>query len=550
MKEDNKLSRLSDYYRRTLFNAMGISRKDYEKPLVAVVNSWGEINPGHFHLREIGEEVKKGIIEAGGTPVQFIASGLCDGMSQGSDVDRYSLPYRDITASFIESMAKVHMVDAMVMVANCDKVIPAYLMAAGRLDIPTIMVSGGYMLPGECNGRARVMTDIVEDFGKLEQGIISESQFEETIGTTCIYPGACGLMGTANTDSCVAEALGMSLPYNSTVSAVSSNLKNIARHAGVQILSLLEKGIKPSDIMTEQAFHNAIKLMLAIGGSTNLVIHIPAIAHELGIKLPITLWDKLSKEIPLLAAIKPNHPDYTMVELERAGGIQGVLKNLGSLLDLDVMTVTGKSLKDNLQMVKSSSNDVIRSIDNPHQEEGGLAVLKGNIATGGAIVKQSAVPENMKVFKGPAVVFDSEEEAIEGLLSDRVKPGNVVAIRYEGPKGGPGMRQMQFFMQVLKGMDLEDKVALITDGRFSGTNRGLAIGHVEPEAYTGGLLGLVEDGDEIIIDVPERKILLNVGEEILSQRRSNWVRVEKTVSGLLALYRNNCSSIEGGGYIV
>jgi len=436
MKQNkNELKKLSDYYRRTLFNAIGITKQDYVKPLVVIVNAWGEINPGHIHLKEIAEEVKKGILEGGGTPLQFMASGLCDGMSQGSLVDRYSLPYRDITASFIESMAKVHMVDAMVMLVNCDKVVPAYLMAAARLNIPTIIVTGGYMRPGIYNGEKRVMTDIVEDFGKLKEGKIDEEQIENAIQSTCIYPGACGLMGTANTDSCVTEALGMSLPFNSTVDSTSLELRKIAREAGRQVLTLMKKNVKPSDIMTEKAFINAILLTLAIGGSTNLVIHIPAIANELNIKFPLKLWDELSEKTPLLVRIKPNHPTNTMVELSEAGGIQAVLRNMDTLLNLDTMTVTGKTMKENLEKIKPTNNQLIKTLENPEQTKGGIIVLEGNIASKGAIVKRSAVPRNMFTFKGLAKVYNSEEDAIEGLLTKDVNPGDVVVIRYEGPKG-------------------------------------------------------------------------------------------------------------------
>ena len=543
-----KQAQVGRYYRRTLLNALGVDDKEFKKPLVAIVNGWSEISPGHFHLKAIAEAAKQGVIEAGGHPAEFGAAGLCDGLSVGSLADRFSLPYRDATALYIESMLEANLFDAAIFLPTCDKVVPSFLMAAAKVNIPSILVTGGYSEPGNFNNKPVVMSDIVESFGALEQGKIAKADFEYMLENTCCGPGACPLMATANTVCSVAEGLGMTLPGNATLPATSSNLVKMAREAGRQVLKLLEKGLVPSKIMTRGAIENAIRLTLAIGGSTNLILHIPAIAHLLGYRIDLDRWDKLSSDTPLICKIKPSDPRKTMVDLSKAGGIQAVLKSLESKLNLNVMTVTGRTLASNLKSIHLKNDGVIRTVENPFTKQGGLAVLKGNLAAEGAIVKQSAVPKEMMKFEGPAIVFDSEEEAIEGLMKNKIKDGQMVVLRYEGPKGGPGMRQLQFFMNILCGMKRETKVGLITDGRFSGTNWGLAVGHICPEAMDGGVIALVRDGDIIRIDVSKREINLLLSEEEIKKRAEGWRKPKpKTKGGLLGLYAATTSSAAKNG---
>lgn len=544
----NKQAQVGRYYRRTLLNALGIDKAEFNKPLVAIVNGWSEISPGHFHLRTVADAVKQGVVEGGGHPAEFGAAGLCDGLSVGSLADRYSLPYRDATALYIESMLEANMFDAAVFLPTCDKVVPAYLMAAAKVNIPSIFVTGGYMEPGYFEGKPVVMSDIVEGFGSLEKGQIDPAEFEFMVDHTCQGPGACPLMGTASTVCCVAEALGMTLPGNATIPARSSRLVKTAREAGRRVLDLIHRNIRPSDVMTQGAVENAVKVTLAIGGSTNLVLHLPAIAFLAGRKLELGMWDKLSRETPLICRIKPSDPAKTMVDFAQAGGVQAVMKNLETKLDTRVMTVTGHRLEENLASAQISTSEVVRSLDHPFAAEGGLAVLRGNLAPEGAIVKQSAVPPEMLVFEGQAIVFDSEEEAIEGLLDGKVEDGQMVVIRYEGPKGGPGMRQLQFFMNILCGMQRQTKVGLITDGRFSGTNWGLAIGHVCPEAVEGGSIALLEDGDRIRADIPNRKVDVLLGDLELEARFKAWRRPEpKAKGGLLGLYAATATSAASNG---
>lgn len=543
-----KQAEVGRYYRRTLLNAIGMDGAEFEKPLVAVVNGWSEISPGHFHLRSVAEAVKQGVIEAGGHPAEFGAAGLCDGLSVGSLADRYSLPYRDATALYIESMLEANLFDAAVFLPTCDKVVPSFLMVAAKVNIPSIFVTGGYMEPGCFNDEPVVMSDIVEGFGALEKGQIKRADFDYMLENTCLGPGACPLMATANTVCSIAEALGMSLPGNATIPAASSHLIRMAKNAGRQVLSLLKRGITPSTIMSRAAIENAIKVTLAIGGSTNLVLHIPAIASLLGHQLDLELWDKLSRKTPLICKIKPSDATKTMVDLAKAGGIPAVMKSLEKKLDAGVMTVTGHTLKDNLDAVKIKAGGVVRPLNNPFAKEGGLAVLKGNLAPEGAIVKQSAVPPEMFAFEGEVVVFDCEEDAIEGLMNNSIKDGQMVIIRYEGPKGGPGMRQLQFFMNILCGMKRETKVGLITDGRFSGTNWGLAIGHVCPEAIEGGVIGLLRNGDRIRIDINSRQIDVLLDKKELEKRRKDWkTPPPKAKGGLLGLYAATTSSAARNG---
>lgn len=544
----DKQALVGRYYRRTLLNALGFDDREFKKPLIAVINGWSEISPGHFHLKGIAEAVKQGIIEAGGHPAEVMAVGLCDGLSVGSLADRYSLPYRDITALYIESLLEANLFDAAVFLPTCDKVVPSFLMAAAMVNIPSILVTGGYMEPGFFNNKPVVMSDIVEGFGALEQRRISEADFAYMLENTCCGPGACPLMGTASTVCSVAEGLGMTLPGNATLPATSSNLVKMAREAGRQVIKLLADNLVPSKIMTFEAIENAIRLTLAIGGSTNLILHISALAYLLGYRLDLELWDKLSSDTPLICKIKPSDEIKTMVDLSKAGGIQAVLKSLESKLHTNVLTVTGRTLEENLKNVHLKEGEVIRTINNAYSKEGGLAILKGNLAPDGAIVKQSAVPKEMMRFEGPAIVFDSEEDAIEGLLNRKIKDGQMVILRYEGPKGGPGMRQLQFFMNILCGMKRETKVGLITDGRFSGTNWGLAIGHVCPEAMEGGVIALIEDGDLIRVDIPKRELSVLVSDDELRKRAKLWKKPSPKAKGkLLGLYASITSSAAKNG---
>jgi len=536
------------YYRRTLLNAIGIDDREFSKPLVAVVNGWNEISPGNYHLRAVSEAVKQGILEAGGHPAEFGSLGLCDGLSVGSLADRYSLPYRDATALYIESMLEANLFDAAVFIPTCDKVVPAFLMAAVKVNIPSIFVTGGYMEPGCHEDKPVVMSDIVEAYGGMESGQIDRANFERLLNNACPSPGTCPLMATGNSVASMAEAIGMSIPGNTTTPAMSSMLLKTARSAGRQIIKLLEKDICPRKIVTLGAIENAMRVILAIGGSTNMLLHIGAIAYLAGNPIQLERWAELSQDTPLLSKIKPSVRDITLKEFARAGGIPAVMKSLKDKLDTGVLTVTGFTLEENLSHAEWGDKEIIRTMDNPFAPEGGLAVLKGNLAKEGAIVKQSAVPENMKLFKGQAIVFDSEEDAIEGLIEGRIKDGQVVVLRYEGPKGGPGMRQLQFFMNILCGMERQTKVALVTDGRFSGTNWGLFVGHACPEASEGGNIALIQEGDTIEIDLGKREVNLLVADDELEVRKRRWTPPKpKAVGGLLGLYALNSTSASKHG---
>jgi len=538
-----KQARIGRYYRRTLLNAIGLDEAEFEKPLIAIVNGWNEISPGNYHLRLVADAVKQGVIQEGGHPAEFCAAGLCDGLSVGSLADRYSLPYRDATALYIESMLEANLFDAAVFIPSCDKVVPAFLMAAAKVDIPSIVLTGGYMEPGNFKGQPVVMSDIVEAYGALEKGRIEQNDFEYMLNHTCEGPGICPLMGTGNSVACLAEALGMSLPGNATIAAKSSTLFKVARKAGRKVLDLLEHNIRPSDIMTKGAIENAMKVTLAIGGSTNLLLHLGTIAFLAGHPIELEEWDRLSRETPFMCRIKPSSSKETMVDFAIAGGIPAVMNNLQTKLDTSVMTVTGHLLEKVLDQVQCEPSLVIRTIDDPFSTEGGFAILKGNLALDGAIVKQSAVPPNMMAFEGQAIIFDDEESAIEGLLEGRVQDGQMVVIRYEGPKGGPGMRQLQFFMNILCGMDRQTKIGLITDGRFSGTNWGLAIGHVCPEAFDGGPIALLKNGDRIRVNIPNRRLDVLLSEQELNERSANWRSPKpKAKGGLLGLYAATTSS--------
>lgn len=507
----------SHYERRALFKSMHFDDEDLDRPFIAIANSWNEFIPGHYHLRKVSEAVKTGIWQAGGMPIEFNHIGACDGVADGTVGMHWILPSRDIIAAAIEMMVESQRVDGIVAISTCDKIVPAQLMALARADLPSIMVTGGYMLPGWLNGQRVEAQFINEQYPLWKEGRLTDRDFKAIEDSVCPSCGACCTMGTANTMCIIAEALGMSLPYNGTQCAVNSSLLRIARAAGRKIVELVEKDIRPAAIMTEKAFENAMSIHSAVGGSTNAVIHLPAIAGELGIELPLEKWNEISGKAPHLANITAGS-NYTMQDLDRAGGIPAVMNELGDLLHRDTLTVTGKTLGANTRGKRNLDPDVIRPVDNPVFPQGAIAVLKGNLAPRGAVVKQTAVAKQMLRHRGPAKVFDSEDDAKEALLGSGIVPGDVVIIRHEGPKGGPGMREMYTFQTILCGMGLDASVALITDGRFSGWNRGPAIGHVSPEAADGGAIAAVRDGDMVSYDIQKRSIRLEVSEKEIRKR--------------------------------
>jgi dihydroxy-acid dehydratase len=507
----------SHYERRALFKSMHFDDRDLDRPFIAVANSWSEFVPGHYHLRALSEAVKIGIWQAGGMPLEFNHTGACDGLADGTVGMHWILPSRDIMAAAVEMMVEAQRVDGLVALSTCDKIVPAQLMALARLDLPAIMVTGGYMLPGRYENQRVEAQFINEQYPLWKEGKLTDKAFKAIEDGVCPSCGACCTMGTANTMCCLTEALGMSLTTNGTQCAVHSSLLRLARAAGRQIMDLVAKDIRPSHILTPKAFENAMMIHGAIGGSTNAVIHLPAIAGELGIELPLERWNGVSQKVPHLTNITAGS-NYTMQDLDEAGGIPAVMKELGALLNLDSMTITGKPLAENIEGVQNQNPEVIRPLNNPVFAQGAVAVLKGNLAPRGAVVKQTAVVREMLEHRGPAKVFDDEDGAKEALQAHKIRPGDVVVIRYEGPKGGPGMREMYTFQTILCGMGLDHSVALVTDGRFSGWNRGPAIGHVSPEAAEGGLIARVKDGDIIHYSIPGKEITLEVGEAELEKR--------------------------------
>ncbi len=531
---------------RALFKATGLTDEDLEKPLIAVANSWNEIVPGHIHLDKIAAVVKQKIKEAGGTPLEFNTIAICDGIAMGHEGMRTPLPSREIIAASVELMIEAHQFDAMVAIASCDKIEPGMVMAALRLNIPTIFVTGGCMLAGEWKNRRLGYNHLFEAIGKAKKGEISEEDLKGLENYGLPGPGSCAGLYTANTMAIMIEALGLSLPGAGTAPAVSAERYRIARESGRQILYLLEHDIKPRDIVTYEAIENAIRVDMALGGSTNSVLHLMAIAHEAGVKIDLHDFDEISKKTPVLAKINPAGP-YFVEDLHKAGGVLGIMKELEPYLNLDVITVTGKTLRELLKDAKIYNREVIRPRDNPYSKEGGIAILWGSLAPEGAVVKQSAVAPEMMKFEGEAVVFDREEDAVKAILNGEIRKGQVVVIRYEGPKGGPGMREMLAATSAITGAGLEKDVALITDGRFSGATRGPAIGHVSPEAMDGGPIALVENGDIISIDIPNRKLDLKVPEEELIERKKRWKPPEpKVKKGYLRLYASIAESASKG----
>ena len=523
---------------RSLFNALGYTKEEMEKPLVGIVCSYNEIVPGHMNLDKITEAVKLGVAMAGGTPIVFPAIAVCDGIAMGHIGMKYSLVTRELIADSTECMAKAHQFDALVMIPNCDKNVPGLLMAAARINVPTVFVSGGPMLAGHVDGCKRSLSSMFEAVGSYEAGLMSEEKVNEYVENVCPTCGSCSGMYTANSMNCMTEAIGMGLRGNGTIPAVYSDRIRLAKHAGMQVMEMFRRNIRPSDIMTKDAFLNCLTVDMALGCSTNTMLHLPAIAHEAGVELNMEIANEISKRTPNLCHLAPAGPTY-MEDLNEAGGVYAVMNELSKkgLLKEDLITVTGKTVGENIKDAVNLNPEVIRPIDNPYLASGGIAVLKGNLAPDTGIVKQSAVVPEMMVHEGPARVFDCEEDAIEAIKGGKIVAGDVVVIRYEGPKGGPGMREMLNPTSAIAGMGLGSSVALITDGRFSGASRGASIGHVSPEAAVGGPIALIEEGDIIKIDIPNNKLDVDISEEEMEARRAKWQPREPRVKeGYLLRY--------------
>ena len=552
MKSDNVKKGIQQAPHRSLFNALGMTKEEMERPLVGIVSSYNEIVPGHMNLDKIVNAVKQGVAMAGGTPVVFPAIAVCDGIAMGHIGMKYSLVTRDLIADSTEAMALAHQFDALVMVPNCDKNVPGLLMAAARINVPTVFVSGGPMLAGHVKGRKRSLSSMFEAVGEYSAGKLTADdvcEFEEKVCPTC---GSCSGMYTANSMNCLTEVLGMGLRGNGTIPAVYSERIRLAKHAGMQVMEMYRQNIRPRDIMTEDAILNALTVDMALGCSTNSMLHLPAIAHEIGMDFDITFANEISAKTPNLCHLAPAGPTY-MEDLNEAGGVYAVMNELNKLglLHTDCMTVTGKTVGENIKDCVNLNPEVIRPVENPYSKTGGLAVLTGNLAPDGSVVKRSAVVPEMMVHEGPARVFECEEDACEAILSGKIKEGDVVVIRYEGPKGGPRMREMLNPTSEIAGMGLGSTVALITDGRFSGASRGASIGHVSPEAAVGGPIALVEEGDIIKINIPENRLELAVSDEELARRKAGWTpREPKVKTGYLARYASMVTSGNRGAILV
>lgn len=551
MKSNNIKEGVNNAPHRALYHALGLTKEEVSRPLVGIVSSYNEIVPGHMNIDKIVDAVKLGVAMAGGTPIVFPAIAVCDGIAMGHQGMKYSLVTRDLIADSTEAMAMAHAFDALVMVPNCDKNVPGLLMAAARVNVPTIFVSGGPMLAGHVDGKMTSFSSISEAVGEFNAGKISEDKLDEYERHGCPTCGSCSGMYTANSMNCLTEVLGMGLKGNGTIPAVYSERIELAKHAGMQIMELIKNDIRPKDIMTEKAFMNALACDMALGCSTNSMLHLPAIAHECGIDLNLDIANEISDKTPNLCHLAPAGHTY-MEQLDEAGGVYALMNELSkkNLLNTDCITCTGKTVGENIKDCKNKNTDVIRDIDNPYSKTGGIAVLRGNLAPDSCVVKRSAVAPEMLSHSGPARVFDCEEDAMEAILGGKINPGDVVVIRYEGPKGGPGMREMLNPTSAIMGMGLGESVALITDGRFSGATRGAAIGHVSPEAAVGGPIALVKEGDMISIDIPANKINVEVSEEEMQNRRSEWKpRAPKITTGYLARYASLVTSGNTGAIL-
>jgi dihydroxy-acid dehydratase len=551
MKSDAVKMGMQTAPQRSLFNALGLTEEELSKPLVGIVSSYNEIVPGHMNIDKIVEAVKVGVAMAGGTPIVFPAIAVCDGIAMGHVGMKYSLVTRDLIADSTECMAAAHQFDALVMVPNCDKNVPGLLMAAARLNVPTVFVSGGPMLAGHVQGKKTSLSSMFEAVGAHAAGKMSEEEVNDYVCNACPTCGSCSGMYTANSMNCLTEAIGMGLQGNGTIPAVYSQRIKLAKHAGMKVMELLEKNIRPKDIMTQKAFENALTIDMALGCSTNTMLHLPAIAHEAGVEINLDIANQISAKTPNLCHLAPAGHHY-MEELNEAGGIYAVMNELNKkgLLHTDLITATGKTVGENIAGCENKNQEIIRPIENPYSQTGGIAVLRGNIAPDSCVVKRSAVVPEMMEHEGPARVFDCEEDAIDAIKGGKISAGDVVVIRYEGPKGGPGMREMLNPTSAIAGMGLGSSVALITDGRFSGASRGASIGHVSPEAAVGGPIALIEEGDIISINIPANTINVKVSEDELAKRKENWTPKEpKVKTGYLARYASMVTSADRGAIL-
>ena len=551
MRSDGVKKGMQQAPHRSLFNALGLTEEEMNRPLVGIVSSYNEIVPGHMNLDKIVQAVKMGVAMAGGTPIMFPAIAVCDGIAMGHTGMKYSLVTRDLIADSTEAMAMAHQFDALVMVPNCDKNVPGLLMAAARVNVPTVFVSGGPMLAGHVKGQKRSLSSMFEAVGSYAAGTMTEEDVKEFEAKVCPTCGSCSGMYTANSMNCLTEVLGMGLQGNGTIPAVYSERIKLAKKAGMQVMEMLRRDIRPRDIMTKEAFLNALTVDMALGCSTNSMLHLPAIAHEAGVELDMELANEISAKTPNLCHLAPAGPTY-IEDLNEAGGVYAVMNELNKkhLLNLDCMTVTGKTVGENIEKCYNKNPEVIRPVENPYSQTGGLAILKGNLAPDTGVVKRSAVAPEMLVHEGPARVFDCEEDAIAAIKGGKIVAGDVVVIRYEGPKGGPGMREMLNPTSAIAGMGLGSSVALITDGRFSGASRGASIGHVSPEAAVGGPIALVEEGDIIKINIPENSLNVDISDEEMAARRAKWQpRQPKVTTGYLARYAHLVTSGNRGAIL-
>lgn len=538
-------------HRNALLYAMGISEEDAKRPVIGLVNSWNEMNPGHFPFdKTVIQEMKDEIYKAGGLALELPVTGICDGICSNTPGDRYTLPARDLVSSEVEMVAELNMLEGMVIMATCDKVVPGMLMGAFRVNIPTTMLTGGYMAAGCYENRMLTLTHTKQAYAAYMEGDMSREEYKAIVRHACPTPGACPFMGTANTMCAMAEILGFSPHGNASVRSQSEKWHQMAREAARKVVEAVKEEKRPSDFVTQKSLENVVRYMMATGGSTNSLLHIPALARQMGFDITPETFDAISREVPLISTIYPNHPVYTMEEFDRAGGLGAVVKEMvkAGKIDADADGMFG-TIRQKAELAENMDTDVIHPVAEPISEQGGLAVLHGNIGTDSAIVKFSAVAESAWIFDGPAKCYDSQDDAWHAILKDEIKAGDVVIIRYEGPKGSPGMPHMETFMAAVLGKGMGEKLALVSDGRFSGATGGLAIGHVSPEAYEGGNLALIQDGDMIHIDIRARKLTVNVSEEEFEQRRKDWKPVEKLATGWLKLYKNNCTSAHRGATI-
>lgn len=538
-------------HRNALLYAMGISEEDAKRPVIGLVNSWNEMNPGHFPFdKTVIQEMKDEIYKAGGLALELPVTGICDGICSNTPGDRYTLPARDLVSSEVEMVAELNMLEGMVIMATCDKVVPGMLMGAFRVNIPTTMLTGGYMAAGCYEDRMLTLTHTKQAYAAYVEGDMSREEYKAIVRHACPTPGACPFMGTANTMCAMAEILGFSPHGNASVRSQSEKWHQMAREAARKVVEAVKEEKRPSDFVTQKSLENVVRYMMATGGSTNSLLHIPALARQMGFDITSETFDAISREVPLISTIYPNHPVYTMEEFDRAGGLGAVVKEMvkAGKIDADADGMFG-TIRQKAELAENMDTDVIHPVAEPISEQGGLAVLHGNIGTDSAIVKFSAVAESAWIFDGPAKCYDSQDDAWHAILKDEIEAGDVVVIRYEGPKGSPGMPHMETFMAAVLGKGLGEKLALVSDGRFSGATGGLAIGHVSPEAYEGGNLALIQDGDMIHIDIRARKLTVDVSEEEFERRRKDWKPVEKPAMGWLKLYKNNCTSAHRGATI-